>query len=310
MGILSGPNFPDLLEPGLRNIYDNAVNRPRPVLETLYGVQSSTKFQEHYLGLGAIGLVPVYDGGEPEKADLDAGFRTDIQNYQLAYEMQVERQLVDDDMYNVINGRARTLGDSFDITIEHDAAQTFINAFTDSGTNRLGASTNGADSVALCSLVHPFGPVNTGSTQSNEGTLDLNLPNVDTTRQAMMNFTDDKSTLLGVMPDTILIPTELEKTAREIFDTRAQWQPGSAQFDFNMFSGSMRVIVWNRLTDGNAWFLIDSRLMAQHLIFQWRIRPEFTQMSQSNALIARYLGYMRYGLGHTDWKWIYGQNPP
>ena len=98
------------------------------------------------------------------------------------------------------------MDDAFTITRETDAANVFINAFTDSGTNRMGASTNGADGVGLCSTAHPYSPANTGTTQSNEGTYALTIDNLDTVRQAMRNFTDDKGQLLGVSPDLLLVP--------------------------------------------------------------------------------------------------------
>ena len=308
MGILSGGNFADLLEPGLRAIFDVAVSRPRPQMEALYGVQASTKFQERYLAMGAVGLVPVFSG-TLEYLNMDAGYRTDIRNYVLAAGMQVERELVDDDQYNEINGRAQRLGDAFAITVEHDAVQTFINAFTDSGTTRLGTSTNGADGVGLCSTAHPYSPAKSGSTQSNESTLTLSLANVDTTRQGMRNFVDDQGNLLGVEPDTCLVPSELERDAIKIFGRQALYEPDSAEFNVNMFAGQMRVIVWNRLTDANAWFLLDTRIMRQQLIWQWRFRPEFLGEKSFDGLTAKYRGYMRYGLGHIGWQWIYGQNP-
>jgi hypothetical protein len=96
---------------------------------------------------------------------------------------------------------------------------------------------------------------------------------------------------------------------RRLVSERAIYEPGSAQYDVNMFSGRFRPVVWNRLTDANAWFLIDSTLMKQHLIWQWSIRPEFTQAEDFDGLTAKYRGYMRYGIGWTDWRWIYGQNP-
>ena len=223
--------------------------------------------------------------------------------------IQVERRLVDDDQYNQIRRRASSMSDSFNTTIETDAANVFINAFTDSGTNRMGASTNGADGVALLSAAHPDSPANTGSTQANEGTLALTIDNLDTTRQNMRNFKDDKGQLLGVNPDTILVPPELERTATQILSERAIYEPNSAEYNVNMFSGRLTPIVWDRLTDSNAWFMMDSTLMKQHLIWQWRIRPEFSEAEDFDGLTAKFRGYMRYGIGWTDWRWIFGQNP-
>ena len=306
--VMSAGSYADLLEPGLRVWFFEELGMPDPVMDSLFGVTTSTKFAEHYQGMGAIGLVPPWQGTMPYE-DFDAGYRTDIRNYQFAKGMQVERELVDDDQYNVIEQRARNLGLAFRNTVEVDGANVFINGFTDSGTNRMGASTNGADGVALLSTAHKESPVNAG-TQSNEGTLALNLPNLDTTRQNMRNFTDDKGELLGVNPDVLLVPSELERTATQIISERALYEPGSAQFDVNMFAGRLRPVVWNRLTDANAWFLIDSAKMRQMLKFQWRIRPEFNQERNNiDNMHSKFTGYMRYGIGWTDWRWIFGQNP-
>ena len=306
--VMAEGNWPDLLEPVLRRTFDVAVSRPRAVMDQLFGLETSTRFQERYLGIGATGLVPVFDGTVVYD-DFDAGYRTDIQNVEFALGMQVERALVDDDMTGEIARRAANIGESFGRTVESDAADIFINAFTDSGTARTGASTNGADGVALLSTAHPRSPVDSGNTQSNEATLDLNVSNVDTTRQRMLNFTDDRGELVEGNPNTILIPTELERTATQIFGRQAVWEPGSAQFDANMFAGKFNVIVWNRLTDANAWFMIDFELMKRELLFQWRIRPEFAREGDFDGLKQKYRGYMRYGIGWIGWKWIYGNNP-
>jgi len=305
---LTSGNFADLLKPGLKNIFDVGMSRPRPIMELLFGVETSTRFEEQYQGMGAQGIVPPFDGTVPYH-DFDAGYRTDIRNYEFAMGIQVERRLVDDDQYNQIRRRASSMSDSFNTTIETDAANVFINAFTDSGTNRMGASTNGADGVALLSAAHPDSPANTGSTQANEGTLALTIDNLDTTRQNMRNFKDDKGQLLGVNPDTILVPPELERTATQILSERAIYEPNSAEYNVNMFSGRLTPIVWDRLTDSNAWFMMDSTLMKQHLIWQWRIRPEFSEAEDFDGLTAKFRGYMRYGIGWTDWRWIFGQNP-
>ena len=305
---LTSGNFADLLKPGLRRIFDIAMSRPSPMIDMLFSVESSGRFEEQYQGMGALGQVPPFDGTVPYH-DFDAGYRTDIRNYEFAMGVQVERRLVDDDQFNQIRRRASNMADAFTVTRETDAANVFINAFTDSGTNRMGASTNGADGVGLVSTAHPYSPANSGTTQSNEGTLALTIDNLDTTRQAMRNFTDDKGQMLGVNPDLLLIPPELERTATQLVSERAIYEPNSAEYDVNMFSGRFRPVVWDRLTDANAWFLIDSTLMKQHLIWQNRITPEFSQAEDFDGLTAKFRGYMRYGIGWTDWRFIYGNNP-
>jgi hypothetical protein len=306
--VLARGNFADLLEPIVRAWYLESYGTPMAMIQQLFNVQTSNSYQEEFEAMGAGNLVPVFDG-QVEYSGFNAGYRTDIRHYEFAAGMQIERSLWDDDKTPVMRQRAGSLGQRVANTIETDAANIFINAFTDGGTNRMGASTNGADGVGLCSLLHPHSPVDTGTTQANEGTLALDLPNLDTTRQAMMNFTDDKGNLLGLNPDVILVPPELERTATQVVSERAIYEPGSAQFDVNMFAGRLRPVVWNRLTDANAWFLIDSRQMRNHLHWFWRISPEFANMTEFDSLLAKYRVYMRYGIGFDDWRWIYGQNP-
>ena len=301
-------NFGSLLEPGLREIFETTVNRPRPMLEMLYRVVPSDKYQERYQGMGASSLVLPFTGAVKYDT-FDASYETVLRNYELAQGLSVERRLFDDEQYGIIRDKAQAMADAFDKTIEHDAVQTFINAFTDTGNNRLGQSLSGADGVGLCSTAHPYSPAQSGTPQSNEGTLALSLPNLDTTRQNMWNWTDDKGDLMAVTPDILLVPAELERTATQILSERAIFEPGSAQFDVNMFSGRMQLVVWNRLTDANAWFVIDSQAMKRYLIWQWRIRPEFANTSDFDSMQAKFRGYMRYGIGWYHWAWIFGQNP-
>ena len=306
--VLVEGNFQDLIRPILKEVWVDGMTRPRPMMEMMFNIVQSNSYEEQYQGLGATGLVPPFQGSVPYN-DFDAGYKTSILNYEFALGAQVERRLVDDDQRNAIVARAQNMTDSFNQTIETDAVNVFINAFTDDGTNRFGNSTNGADGVALCSTAHPYSPANTNNTQSNEGTLALTIDNIDTTRQAMLNLTDDQGNLLGLNPDMILVPPELERTATQIVASNANYEPGSAQFDVNMFAGRFRPVVWNRLTDSNAWFMIDSALMKRHLIWQWRVPPRFDAAENFDGLTAKYRGYMRYGIGWTDYKWIFGQNP-
>ena len=47
---LTSGNFADLLKPGLKNIFDVGMSRPRPIMELLFGVETSTRFEEQYQG--------------------------------------------------------------------------------------------------------------------------------------------------------------------------------------------------------------------------------------------------------------------
>ena len=312
--LVSG-NWAPLLTPGLREIYSMVAGRPDPMRDMLYRVLPSTKSAEEYLGMGGRRLIPTWTGTVPYE-DMDAYYRVNMRNVLLVDGLAIERSLLEDDQYGQIRQAGEAHAEGFATTREHDAVQTLINAFTDSGVNRIGLNIAGADAVGLCSTAHPYSPVQSGTTQSNEGTLALSVANADTTRQLMLNYTDDKGVLMAVNPDEIWVPAELEREARQIFPQTDDvlFEPGSAQFDANLFQSKvgghrMKVVMWNRLTDANAWFMMDSKLRKQHLIWQERVLPTFEELPMVNPEIAQWSGRMRYSLGWTHWAWVHGQNP-
>jgi len=110
------------------------------------------------------------------------------------------------------------------------------------------------------------------------------------------------------MPDTLLVPPELEETAFAIF--RTMNQPDTTDYHANFVGSWLKtVIVWDYLTDANDWWLIDSRLAKQYSLFVDRVPLEFEMDPTSDfRLEARFRGYMRYSTGWSDWRWIYGHS--
>jgi phage major head subunit gpT-like protein len=210
---------------------------------------------------------------------------------------KVERKLYDDDLYNIINQRPRGLATSAVRTKEKHAASVFNNAFS--------ASYTGGDSVSLCNDSHPYSPVN-ATTQDNKGTTALSYDAVIATRKLMREYKDDRGELITVIPDTILVPPELEDTAWNIINSMNK--PGTADNDGNYVrSLSWNVIVWDYLTDANNWFMIDSTYAKEHLHWLDRVPLEFTMDPTSDFnLEARFRGYQRYVYGWSDWVFIYG----
>lgn len=314
--MLISANFADFLEPTIRSIFDVRSTRPNPMRDRLFNVTPSGRLLERYTGIGARRLVQPYRG-RTQAEDFDQYYRTDITNYLFTDELQVERTLMEDDQFGEISRRANAFTSGFPETQEQDCVDIFANAFTDAGTNRIGESTAGADAVGLCSTAHPYSPRQSGTTQSNEDTLALSVENAKTTRIRMAKWTDDKARRLMVVPDLILVPVDLADTARQIFPQSPgapPYEPGSAELTPNVFHSTIgpdpiTVAVWNLMTDTNAWFMIDSKQMKTHLIFQERVAPTLERPPSEDNEIARWSGRMRYGLGWTHWAWLYGNNP-
>jgi len=70
---------------------------------------------------------------------------------------------------------------------------------------------------------------------------------------------------------------------------------------------SLKVVVDPYLSDANNWFMIDSVMARQHLLWFNRVLPEIALDPASDFnLVANYRGYMRYSFGWDDARWIFG----
>lgn len=295
--MLVSENWADLLEPGLRKIFDDAYRERASNIPVLFNVQSSKKAVEHDLTTGDIldfvpmnGMVP-YD-------DMGQGYKTDYTHVELARGIKIERKLVDDDLYGIINKRPRMLGLAGRRRREKDGASMFNNAFNSGFT--------GGDAVSLCSSAHTSN--NGGASQSNTGSLALTAVNLEATRRSMIGFQSDRDNIIEVLPDMILAPLALEETVFEILNSKGKVD--TAQNNANFHYGKYKALIWpNYLTSSTRWFLLDSQMMKE--FFNWfdRIPVEFQKDREFDSYNAKYSGYMRYSFGWSDWRAIFGNNP-
>lgn len=285
-----------LLDPGLRAIFEvqrealAATSR----IPMLFNVTGSGKAVEYDLGAGGFGDWLEYEGAI-EYDDNEQLWRTAYTHKEYVRGFKVERRLVDDDLYNVINRRPRGLALSAMRTREKHAASVFINAFS--------GSFLGGDGIALCGS-HPKSPSN-AATQGNTGTLALSYDNLVTTRELMRAYQDDRGELTPVTPNTLLVPPGLEEEAFAIINTANKVD--TADYHANFVGSLFSAIVWDYLTDANNWFLIDSQLASLYLNWFDRVPLTFAMDPTSDfRLEARFRGYMRYSYGWSDWRWVYG----
>jgi phage major head subunit gpT-like protein len=294
-------NFTSLtnLALGMKTIFDDqltSVNELGQDLFSLYDVQTSDQAAEYAQGVGGFGDVPVYTG-TLEYAAFEMLYAKTFTPVEYALGTAVERKLIDDAQYGVINARASKLGLTFDRKRYRDAASIFNNATSTVAPYVM------PDGKALVAIDHPLSPTNAG-TQSNAGSTALSYDAIIAAEQAGMAFTDSKGNPGDTNFDTLVVPLALRQTAINLVGS--ELRPGTANNDMNTLRG-YNVVVSKYLTDSNNWFLVDSRLAKMELIWFNRIMPEFTTDPSSDYnLVSKFRGYMRYSYGAVDWRWIYG----
>ena len=260
------------MDPGLRKIFMDEYNLPEGQTDALFGVTKSSKATEYDLGVGGLSDMEEFDGTIPYD-DFKQQYRVSYTHKEWVKGIKVERKLADDDQYNIINKRPAQLALVAKRTKEKHGATVFNNAFNTTVFS-------GGDGMALCATAHTR--VGTSTTVGNSGSTALSQTAVEATRLLMRAFTDETDNLITAKCDTLLVPPGLEETANNIIN--ATGKVGTADNDTNFSKGKYKIIVWDYLTDSNNWFMLDSRMAKQYLLWFNRVPIEFNKDKDFDTL--------------------------
>jgi phage major head subunit gpT-like protein len=294
MGIIASENFGYLLDPGLRKIFVDEYALPEGQKENLYGMEKSNKATEYDLGIGGMGDLEEFSGTIPYD-DFKQQYRISYSHKEWVKGIKIERKLVDDDLYSIINKRPMQLALVAKRTQEKHASSPFNNAFNTSVFA-------GGDGLSLCNSAHTR--VGTTTTNSNSGSTALSATAVEATRLLMRGWTDETDNLLIARGDTLIVPPALEETAWEIVNATGKMDTADNNPNFN--KGKYKVVVWDYLTDSNNWFMADSKMMKMYLKWFNRVPTEFNKDKDFDTYISKWSVYSRYSYGFSDWTWLYG----
>ncbi len=279
------------LEPAIKTWYNAQLSMFPSRIADVFNVMSSTQYQMIFQSGGSIGT-QVWDHYQTSKGAVPSvgvklGDEKTFTMRHFPVNIPIERTTIADGRINVVQQMIESVTASAMQKREEDGASVFNNAFSTSFV--------GGDGLPLCSGSH-------GS--DNKLALDLSKTNLETARQAMYAFKNDTGSLVGAMPSLLIVPASLEPLAKEL--TLSQLNPETANNAYNSNTG-LRYMVWNYLTDSDAWFLVDEVRMRQSLM--WINREPFSidlDTGASTIPQAIFHASMRYGYGFTDWRWVVG----
>jgi hypothetical protein len=290
--------FAKALWPGINTWYGAEYNEWKPEYPALFDEFTSTKQFEEDVGTTGFGLPGTKAEGE------SITYQTESQAFITRYTHTVygtgfiiTRELVEDDQYNMV-GQRRSKGLAFVMRQGQEvlAANIYNNAFT-SGT--------GGDGSFMCVTNHSNF---SGGTWSNTLTTAANLSE-SALEQAcidIMNFTNDRGRAISVMPQSLIIPTELTFDAQRIlYSTK---RVGSSDNDLNALDSlgyfPKGIVVNHYLTDTNAWFI---RTNVKHGTKRWvRRKMEFGVDNDFDTENAKFKATERVSYGWTDPRGVYG----
>jgi phage major head subunit gpT-like protein len=301
--MITSQQYGRLLEPGLRKVFFEEYNEIPEQFSQVFNVQSSNKAIETDFRMGGFGLFEKKDSAGSIQYAEPAG-TTSLQyiHEEYAKGFTVERKMVDDEQYNQINKLSANLGRAARATIETKSAEVLNNAFT----------TNGFDGVPLISATHKM--LN-GGTQSNRlaatdgaGAVDgaLSDRNIKAGLVQMRRQKDDAGILIQTQPKLLVVGPSLLYQAQTILGSSTLSSTGNGTNmtnDKNVLP-NLRVVVLDYLTSSTSWFLVDPSVA--QLNFFWRKKLEFENDRDFNTKAFKYSAYMRFSVGYSDYRGIFG----
>jgi len=150
-------------------------------------------------------------------------------------------------------------------------------------------------------------------TQSNKGTSALGVSSLKTAITSMKRIKNDQGKIMGIRPNLLVVPSDLEFTAREILQSQYYPEEGSttAKLATNVLKGVLDLLVTPYLTDTNNWFLFDTTRQIKPIILLIRKKPTFEALDSGTEswFMRKKLFYgvdMRANAGWGLWQTGYG----
>lgn len=285
--------------------------------EELWGKVFVTKKSEHwgeaYSNETDIeDMVPVGESGDYPSTGFREGYKKIIENVEFKQSMRISLTAIEDGKLGDLRKRADKLIRGYHRGKARLMAAMVGNAIQgNSSFNFLGwdFDTTCADGGCVFSKTHT--PKVKGSQQSNLYSTAFSADNLFAAKLKMMDLKDEDGNTLGIVPDTILIPTYNAALVKAVLAAVGTPQVvGSGNNDVSLVYGNWRVLLSNYLNDyvdqsasNPPWILLDSTFNQEGdgNICQERIafgvRSEIAE-NDDNVWKAR----ARYGLGFNAWR--------
>lgn len=303
-GIVNTGSHPKLLWPGIFTTWGQVYDSHAKEYVDLYDIRTSDKAYEQGVQITPFGLAPVKTQGSGIQYEGEVqGAVTTYQHIAYALGYIVTFEELRDNMYKEVAAR-RAEGNAFSMnqTVEHVAAFIYNNAFSTT------YFTTG-DGAALCSTAH----VNaTGGMYSNtlSPAADLSEAALEDLTIQIMGSQNDTGLLINIMPESLHISRNEWYNANRIL--QSVLQSDSANNNINVLKATNafpKGIKMNHyFTSAHPWFIRTN--CPNGMTMFWRDEPMFDQDNDFDTKNAKAASYMRFSVGCTDPRGIFGSNGP
>lgn len=284
--------------PSLNHIVKQAYAKKKKLMPMLFEQAASDRSIEQVTSTSGLGLLrEITEGGEVQVDTAVQEFDFTFRHKKWGLAIEYSQELFEDDKFRLINSKMEELGQSAAETIEIQAASVFNNGFAGGPV--------GPDGVVLFSASHPM--VKSGGLQSNLLTVAADLT-VTSLELALVDWENTKRSNghdLQLPTPSILAAPVNRFNAMQI--TKGDMRSDTANHTINAFKYSEtgpvdNVMIWSKLTDPDAWFLV-AKPSDNGLLWYWRkklYRKAFADDRNERAGTA-----LRYRASY-GWESFYG----
>jgi len=303
-GVINTGTHPKLLWPGIHAIWGQIYAEHAKEYGDLYNDLDSDKAYEQDVEVTGFGLAPVKAQGAPIQYDSEIqGIVTTYTHVAYALGYIVTYEELRDNLYEEVSmRRAKANAFSINQTIENAAAFLYNNAFSTTYYTT-------ADGAALVSTNH----VNaTGGTYSNalSPAADLSEAALEDLTIQIMGTQNDRGLLINIMPESLHIPRQEFYNANRIL--KSVLQSNTANNNINVLKAvnafPKGIKLNHYFTAPHAWFIRTNCPNGMQMF--WRDRPMFDQDNDFDTKNAKAATYMRFSVGASDPRGIFGSNGP
>ena len=291
---------------GIDMVIHHAYDQRDKIGRGLFNVRESTQYQENTQTVGGVGLLQTKLEGESiNYSSMTEGHKGTFTHVDYALGMRATREMMRDELYGVMEDMAIELAYSANATEETILANHFNNGFSSSYT--------GPDGIELFSAVHVR---EDGGTYRNEPSSHADLSK--TSLEAGLidfrkNFVDGAGKRLAIRPKYLLVSPDRQFTAARLLDSSGNptvnyGGSGDSESAVNPINGlGLQLVVWDYLTDTNAWFLLAEK--ANHKLLTYT-REEFNTdyIYDFDTKDYKISGQFAQSSGWGDVRGIYGSS--
>lgn len=268
---------------GFKSLFDKALTTADPLYSKIATIVDSTADKESYNWLGA---APAMRQWVDER--IPGALRThayDVENRKYEATIEVDRETFEDDRLGQIKPRIEELAVRAAVHPDELVCNLLNTGFTAACY----------DGQYFFDTDHAEGA---SGAQNNKLTAALSAAALETAVERMLGFKDDQGKALSVMPDTLLVGADNFFNARQILNSTSIVVAGSSDVEKpsgNPLSGMLNLLVSPHVDNGK-WFVLATQYPVRPLLFQWRVKPEFTAVTDPSDEYVFSTDTFKYGV--------------